>query len=688
MKHYILPLIMLPFIAQGQNAESDTITVKELGEITVVADAQHTSATKTVYFPTGNQKSTASDGVSLLSRMNIPQLSVNPITETVKTADNQGVSLFINFHPATNEDVSGLNPGDVKRVEYLDFPIDPRFLRAQHVVNFITHSYSYGGYTKLSGKERFMIRSGEAAVYSKFACRKMEYDVIVSGDYDYNSHIGSVSDETYRLESETITRTSATETGKRHQRGLYSAFRASWNKSDSFTFRNLVSYRRSNTPVNHTSGYVNFSSLYPSATYHTESPSTNNAVGWNSDLYAALGSGWSINGNCQAEFADNNTSSNYYAETESIENLADEDSWFLRGSLQVNKSLSDKFTLFSNVLSGGGRTNIHYTGSSNAVNRFRQAFTGITIGMSLNYQKISGSIDGGYAFESNYINRKTMHDRYPFTHINIQYSPNHKNSFSLWFQYATFSPDATMKNPNIIQQSELMYISGNPDLKCARNTSANISYTWLPNNKWQLSAYATMFLISNRQIAVYTPDGPYGMMLKKYHNDGDYNHGQIGASLTRKFMEGRLSFSISPRLLLYKTTGSNSISHYPFTASLNVNYYLGKFFFNAYYDTGNSYVDGENAFLRKLPMGYSLTAGWAYAGWNLQLSLVNPFQSSWQLSKDTLATRWYDSTVTQLGSDYHRRISLSVTYTFSYGKKVRASDPIQSNKNISSSILR
>ena len=110
MKYYILPLIMLPMSVYGQTTKPDTVSVKELGEITVVADAQRTSATKTVYIPSGNQKSTASDGVSLLSKMNIPQLSVNPIAETVKTADNQGVSLFINFHPASDEDVSGLNP--------------------------------------------------------------------------------------------------------------------------------------------------------------------------------------------------------------------------------------------------------------------------------------------------------------------------------------------------------------------------------------------------------------------------------------------------------------------------------------------------------------------------------------------------------------------------------------------------
>ncbi len=675
-------------MAWGQTAEPDSLKVKELGEITVVADAQHTSATKTVYIPSARQKTTASDGVSLLSRMNIPQLSVNPINATVTTADNQGVSLYINFHPATDEDVSGLNPGDVKRVEYLDFPTDPRFQRAQHVVNFITQSYIYGGYTKLNAKERFMVRNGEASVYSKFAYKAIEYDVMVSGDYDYNPHIGSVSDETYRLESGTVKRESGTENGRKHQRGLYSALRATWNRNDKLTFRNLVSYSRLNTPLYQTSGYVNFSSLYPSETYHSESPSENNTLGWNSELFASLGRGWSLNGTFQAEYADNKTTSNYTTEIEYIKNHADEGSWFLRGTAQANKSLSDKITLFSNVSSGGGRTKIDYSGSSHAVNRFRQTFTGITFGVALNYQKIAGSIDGGYAFESNYINGKTMDDHYPFTHINVQYAPNQKHSISLWFQYATFSPDATMKNPNIIRQSELMYISGNPDLRCSRNTSANISYTWLPNNTWQLSAYATIFRIANRQIAVYTPDGPEGTMLKKYQNDGNYNHGQIGASLAGKFLDGRLSFAVSPRLMLYKTTGSNSISHFPFTASVNADYYLGNFYFNAYYDSGTSYVDGENAYLRKMPMSYSAGAGWLSQGWNIQLSLVNLFTSSWKLSKDTLTTRWYDSCMTQFGSEYQRRISLSVTYTFNYGRKVNQSGELSGEKSVSTSILK
>lgn len=688
MKRFILlPLIIIPLTSQGQTADRDTVTAKNLGEITVVADAQRTSATKTVYIPSARQKSAASGGISLLSGMNIPQLSVNPIAETIKTTDNQSVSLFINSHPANDEDISGLNPEDIKRIEYLDFPVDPRFQRAPHVVNFITHSYAYGGYTKLSGDERFMIHSGEASVYSKFAFRKMEYDLMVSGDYDYNPHIGSVSDETYRLESGTLRRESGVESGRRHERGLYAALRASWNRDERFSWRNFVSYSRINTPEYRITGYVNFSGLNQSETYHTDSPSENNAISWNSEIFASPGRGWSINGTFQADFSKNRSVSNYLTESQTIRNNADEDFWYIRGTVQADKSLSDKITLFSNVSSGGGRTHIDYSGSSNTVNRFRQTFTGVTLGLSLNYQKIAGSIDGGYAFESNYINSKTMYDRYPFTHINLQYAPSQRHSIGLWFQYATFSPDATMKNPNVIRQSELMYVSGNPDLRCSRHISSNLSYTWLPDNRWQMTAYAALFRVANRQIAVYTPDGPGGTMLKKYQNDGDYNHGQLGANLTGKVLDSRLSFLLSPRLLLYKTTGSNSVSLYTFTISANVSYYLGDFFFNAYYDSGWSYVDGDNAFTRKMPMSYSATAGWASHGWNLRLSLVNLFRSSWRLSEDCLNTRFYDSRVTQYGSDYHLRISLSVTYTFNYGKRLSRDGELSGEKNISTSIL-
>lgn len=83
MKPYmILSLMTLPVVAASQTAETDSVKARELDEITVVAEMQRTSPDKTVYMPSGKQKTAASDGISLLARMNIPQLSVNQIAGT------------------------------------------------------------------------------------------------------------------------------------------------------------------------------------------------------------------------------------------------------------------------------------------------------------------------------------------------------------------------------------------------------------------------------------------------------------------------------------------------------------------------------------------------------------------------------------------------------------------------------
>lgn len=686
----ILTLILLPVpnLLMGQTDEPDTMAVHHLDEITVVASNQLTNASKTVYLPSETQRKSASGGVSLLARMNIPQLSVNPLSDVVKTAADQSVSLFINYHQASKEDVAGLNPMNVRRIEYLEFPVDPRFMRAQFVINFITRNIDMGGYTKIAAKERFLVNSGIGSVYSKFNFKAMEYDLMLEGGYDRNSHTGSSSWEIYRLNDRILERVSTFNNGKYRQRDVFAAFRASWNKSEKFAWRNMLSFNNNKTPTYNSSGCVEISDFSPSEIYSESSSLNNFSSAWESELYAVMGKGWSINADIQASYSKNESFSNYSASSTLIVNDAHELSWNLRANIQIDKTFTDKLGLFANILAGYGRSEIRYSGSSDATNIFRPVFSGAALGASLNIGKLSGSIDAGFASEWNTINDDRVNDSYPYTHINLQYAPKQRNSLSLWFQYAAFSPDAAMKNPNTIRLNEILYVSGNPNLHCSNNIAANISYTFLPNNRWQLSSYATFFQVHNRQVAIYSPDGPQGTMLKKYFNDGDYNHGQIGARLTGKFFNGKLACSVAPRLLLYHTTGANSTSYYPFDICLNVDYYLGTFFFNALWHSPGAYLDGETCYKRKTPSECALSVGWADKGWNIEISLVNIFRRTWTLSNDTFKSHWFDSTIRQYGSDYHQRISVAITYTFTYGKKVSAGSEMQKSGGASSSILR
>ena len=140
------------------SAQNDTVPkTQELQEIIVEPTNQYVSANSATYIPTRRQKNSAADAVSLLSHMAIPQIDVNPADRTVKTATGKDIAIYIDFIEATAQDLEGMRTADVKKVEYLLYPQDPRFRGAQYVINFIMQKYEWGGYTKLSGEQSFSV---------------------------------------------------------------------------------------------------------------------------------------------------------------------------------------------------------------------------------------------------------------------------------------------------------------------------------------------------------------------------------------------------------------------------------------------------------------------------------------------------------------------------------------------------
>lgn len=170
-------LFLIPLLGYSQTEIPDSIEGKELNEVVVEASNQRTSSTSSTYIPMSRQKNTASDAISLLSQMAIPQLNVDPASQNVKTVSGQAVSIFIDYVAASAQDLSGMRTTDVKKVEYLIYPTDPRFRGAQYVINFVMQKYEWGGYTKITGNKWFGVNNTEGAVFSKFAYNSMTFDL-------------------------------------------------------------------------------------------------------------------------------------------------------------------------------------------------------------------------------------------------------------------------------------------------------------------------------------------------------------------------------------------------------------------------------------------------------------------------------------------------------------------------------
>ena len=110
---------------------------RRVGEVEVCADNQYMTANKSVYVPTKGEKKVAHGGGSLVRAMGITALSVDPMSEAITTVSGKPVEKFIDYVPATEQDIANIRPMDVKRVELLEYPSDPRFRGAEYVLNFI-----------------------------------------------------------------------------------------------------------------------------------------------------------------------------------------------------------------------------------------------------------------------------------------------------------------------------------------------------------------------------------------------------------------------------------------------------------------------------------------------------------------------------------------------------------------------
>lgn len=145
MKIMVIVLAILMSTVALAEEVPDSVKSNELKEVVVEADRMYMTVNKASYSPTKQQRNASANGTMLLQHLAIPQLNVDAIKGTVTMNTGEQVAFFIDGVPASESDVADINTRDVIRVEILDYPTDPKFRNASHVVNFVMLKYEYGG---------------------------------------------------------------------------------------------------------------------------------------------------------------------------------------------------------------------------------------------------------------------------------------------------------------------------------------------------------------------------------------------------------------------------------------------------------------------------------------------------------------------------------------------------------------
>lgn len=684
----ISAIISIPVFAQEQ---ADTLKTQELNEVVVESRNQRLGAEISTYIPTSKQKNSSQSAADLLNRMAIPQLRVSPNDDITDLA-GKSVDVFIDFLPASKNDLEGMRMQDVKKVEYYDFPSDPRFQGKAHVVNFIMQKYEYGGYVKAYGWENSG-NAGQLSLYGKLLYKRMTYDIAAGAFYINQNHTGGDCYETYRLPQPDDTqnvfeRNSIQESGKMRTRTYWPTFKALYS-SDKITLQNTIGANFNHTPVSDMAGYIAYKPEIATRTdYNSRSANRVNSLSYNGYWTFILNEKNTITFTPSYGYSHTNSNS-IYTEVNAGDfyNAAKDDSHQFKGNLTYAHSFGkwgNLNAMLQTIITSNETT---YSGTANSSDNAHTYRIGPGVQYSISRGKIYGMVGFGYHWDrQEYLDYK-QNTAAPWIDFSLQYSPNDRHSVRGEFHHMKSIPSSNYRSAAVIQSNPLMSYTGNPNLVSYGSYDAGLNYSFIPNNRFSLSAYANTWIVDNRYVYDYQPSAT-GILRTIKQPGGGYSQWNYGLYGTARLFDGKLQLTAQLSGRSVHNGEPYNLNKTNIAYAFQANLYLGNWTLSGLYWSPQGYPDGcMVGTWMKTKAYYSLQAGWSNSIWNIQLRVVNFARWNWESDRSVMHSPYYDKTEQTYSINDHALARLAVTYTFGFGKKVKRGDEASQQGGVASGIL-
>lgn len=684
-----------PAVNETRSEPTDSTQSHDLQEIVVEGKTQQLTSRGAVFTPTKAEKNSAIDAIDLLARMSIPQIDAKSGSTTITDRLGRAVAIFINYLPASEEDLKGMRTSDVRRVEYLEYPTDPRFHGADKVVNFIMKEIQYGGYTKIGLTEHVMVGlASDANVFSKFQYKSMTYD-LYAGALNWNDrHSGNSTMSIFKnldipSADNMISREQNLLESHKKQGNYPVTFRATYS-SDKITIQNKLGFLHYGMGMQQSEGSLHWTpSIYNDTRFRTDSPEQENILEFQGYYDFRLPHEITFAVMPYLSYGHNTSISIYETDSSlTIDRVARDNVRLGGGSLYLGKHVNSHNYLSLQMYGYAQHDDIIYTGSAKYEDSFDWTNLRGDISYSYYNDKLNISPKIGITWIRNKINGIKSIQIEPSAQFDIRYMPDQKNSVELYAHYGISSANASMKSPDIFQQNELLYYSGNPHLKNNKEMGISLTYGFIPSNIFSLSAYAMFARTFDKMTSRYEKYLDGNALKRTYVNDGQYTYAVIGASATLSLFNRKLRLSVTPNLKIYEVTGELKNRITPFEIQTSISYYLNNFYFSAFYMTRQKNINRLWNALTSQKGNYYLQAGWANGIWNIRLTASRFLRYKWDYSTSALDMDNYYEKSINYGQVGHASLALHVDYTFGYGKKTQRGNEVGATSTSSSAILK
>ncbi|MDE7474096.1 MAG: outer membrane beta-barrel family protein [Duncaniella sp.] len=665
-----------------------------LGTVTVEADNAQLYSDKSIYRPSETQKKASMSGSDLLNRMAIPQLGVIS-GNSIVTNGGKPVAVFIDYLPATEKDLQAMRVSDVKRVEYLEYPSDPRLQGSAYVVNFIMQQYEYGGYAKFYGTGSLLNGHTEQGIANiRMQYKRMTYDLMGSAYDNGINHSGEEMKETFRLPQEDgslkqFIRKSET-TGSHQERGnYYLIFRATYN-SDKVQASSLINTNLDRQPTTVQNGFVSYSpEIAPNSEYNSSSSKFSKFISYDGYYFFNLPKSNSFIFNPKYSLSHTEQNSSYLEEGySSIRNSATDNT----NKLSADIKLKHDFGKFGSILAyakGSYQYNrTLYSGTADALDRTKATRLGTGVNYEFSFNNLRSHIGFGWDWDKLRFGQETDRRNAPSFDVSLHYMPDRKHSVSVIFQMESWLPSPNFKSDQIITASPFLKYTGNPNLTTAKSYDFDFNYTWVPNNNYSLSAYGWGWIINDRYAYDYEPDGQ-GVIRTIKQPMGAYAQGIYGIKGTARLLDRSVVLTGNLSQLFNHNGRPYNVNHFHLYYTLQMFYYLKNWNFGITYVSPIGTWDGMmNGIWQRDKDNYYLNVGWSDSNWRFSAMIRNIARWNWKSSQRIMNSEFYSTDETLINGSYHATIKFTVTYTFGFGKKVKRDNEPQASGSASSGILK
>ena len=667
-RFFIWALLMAPLVTSAQKEV-------ELQEVTVRGSKVVQRVDGQTIYPTRQQLESSTNGYSLLSKLTLPHLRIDPVMHTITALSNLGsVQVRINDIVASKEDLLTL---DMKAVQSIDFIDNPGVRYSEgiaYVVNIVVKKPVSGFDIGADLTNTLTAVNGDETIFGKFNLGKSEFGVNYS--LGYQNFKGTKFEEhaTYELESGE-TRDILRQQLDGQDKSLSHNVQLSYSLSDTnYVFQSKLSDQHDIQPHRSWAKFETYEDYNSSRTsspvldiyfqrnFRCNQSLTANVVGTyiKTDSYSEHNDG--------GNYAYNVTGHTYSLWAEAV----------------YEKRLRS-FALSLGTQYGQKYNNNVYSGDANANNSMRSSTLYF-------FGQLKGRLGklgfmGGLGVSTRYYRQAGWNDRFllfrPKLTVSYPLAKNLKAKYD--FEVSQHASQIALVSDVSIKKNAMETLVGNPKITPNRVTSHDLRLTYsTPKIMAELQGYWR--LNANCNMEKYTrKDGHFYQTQTNAGNECSFFFIQ---SYNRwEAIPEHLSITIYGGIWrFFNFTDDYRHNYTAFNGGANIEAYLGRWALTAYADNGWNFMEGEHRG-HQAPTCY-LSASYQLKNITLSLYAQHPFCAHPLTSKTEVLSRYIHKETSQHNRNLGNMLTLNFTWHLSSGRKYRDIKRTMNHRDTETGILQ